>query len=227
MRLDKFLSNAKMGTRSEVKKYINKGKVKVNDKIIKKSSHKLSKEDEVFFKDKRVIPYHNIYIMLNKPKNYVSATIDKLHPTVIDLINHPYKNDLSIAGRLDIDTTGLVLLSNDGKFIHEIISPENKVFKRYIVNYSGKITNDKLNKLKNGINLGDFKTLPSKVKEINESTLQIDIREGKYHQIKRMISAIDLNLLNLERIKIGDLPLDIGMGKWRMLHEKDIKKIFE
>ncbi|MGM0640130.1 MAG: pseudouridine synthase [Thermotogota bacterium] len=227
MRLDRFLSNAKIGTRSEVKKYINKGKVKVNDKIIKKSSHKLSKEDEVYFKEKKVVPYHDVYIMLNKPKNYVCATIDNLHSTVIDLIDHPFKNDLSIAGRLDIDTTGMVLLSNDGNFVHKVISPENKVFKRYIIKYSGKLTEEKINKIKNGIDLADFKTLPAKIKEIDENTLMIEIREGKFHQIKRMISAIDLTLESLERVKIGELSLDIDLGKWRALNEKDIKKIFE
>jgi len=227
MRLDRFLSNAKLGTRSEVKKYINKGKVKVNDKIIKKSSHKVKNEDEVFFKEEKVTPYHDVYIMLNKPENYVSATVDKLHPTVIDLIDHPYKNDLSIAGRLDIDTTGFILLSNDGHFIHEIISPENKIFKRYIVKYSGELTKEKLNQLKDGIDLGDFITLPAKVEIIDENTIQIDIREGKFHQIKRMISHVGLALDKLERVKIGSLFLDVEMGKWRLLDKKDIKKIFE
>lgn len=227
MRLDKFLSNAKIGTRSQVKKIINSGKVKVNNKIIKKSSFKVNEEDEVFCKDEKVIAYHNIYIMLNKPKNYVSATLDNFHSTVIDLIDHPYKNDLSIAGRLDIDTTGLLLLSNDGEFIHRVISPDNKVFKRYIVEYKGDLNEEKINQLKNGVDLGDFITLPANVDALENNKLQIEIREGKFHQIKRMIDHIDLNLINLHREKIGNLSIDLEMGNWRLLNENDIKKIFE
>jgi 16S rRNA pseudouridine516 synthase len=226
MRLDKFLSNAKIGTRTQVKKLINKGKIKVNDSIIKKSSYKIAKEDEVYYNDERIIPYHNVYIMLNKPKNYVSATNDNFHSTVIDLIDHPYKNDLSIAGRLDIDTTGLILLSNDGDFIHNVISPESKVYKKYIVKYRGIITEDKMNILRKGIDLGDFITQPSKVKILDEDLLQIEIQEGKFHQIKRMVDYIDLKLLNLHRERIGNLSLDVSMGKWRLLNNLDIKKIF-
>lgn len=227
MRLDKYLSNAKIGTRSQVKKYINKGKIKVNNNIIKKSSYKVNKEDIVFFQENKVIPYHDLYIMLNKPKNYVCATKDNYHSTVIDLIDHIYKEDLSIAGRLDIDTTGLVLLSNDGNFIHKVISPENKVYKRYIVEYKGTINKEKLNTLKNGIDLGDFITKPAKVSILEDNFLQVDIREGKFHQIKRMVDYIDLELISLNRLKIGNLSLDIEIGEWRLLNEKDIKKIFE
>ncbi|MDK2945361.1 pseudouridine synthase [Geotoga petraea] len=226
MRLDKFLSNAKIGTRSQVKKLINKGKVKVNGSIIKKTSYKITKKDEVFYNDERIIPYHNIYIMLNKPKNYVSATDDKFHSIATDLIDHPYKNDLSIAGRLDIDTTGLILLSNDGDFIHKVISPENKIFKKYIVEYKGNITEDKINKLIEGIDLGDFITKPSKVKKLSDNFLQIEICEGKFHQIKRMIDYIDLELVNLHRKSIGDLSLDVDIGEWRLLDNQDIEKIF-
>jgi 16S rRNA pseudouridine516 synthase len=220
MRLDKFLSNAKIGTRRQVKKIINSGKVKVNNKIIKKSSFKINEEDEVFYKDKKIIAYHNIYIMLNKPKNYVSATVDDYHPTVIDLINHPYKHDLSIAGRLDIDTTGLLLLSNDGEFIHKVISPDNKIFKRYIVEYKGILNKKKINQLKNGVDLGDFITLPAKVESLENNKLQIEITEGKFHQIKRMIRYIDLNLIHLHREKIGNLSIDVEMGDWRLLNDK-------
>lgn len=226
MRLDKFLSNAKIGTRSQVKNIINNGKIKVNNNIIKKSSYKITKEDNVFYNNKKVTPYHNVYIMLNKPKNYISATKDNFHSTVIDLIDHPYKNDLSIAGRLDIDTTGMILLSNDGKFIHDIISPSNKVFKKYIVEYRGNLTQDKINVLENGIDLGDFITLPSKVKILEKNLLQIEIKEGKFHQIKRMIDYIDLDLLNLHRESIGNLHLDLDVGEWRVLNNQDLKKIF-
>jgi 16S rRNA pseudouridine516 synthase len=142
------------------------------------------------------------------------------------LIDHPYKNDLSIAGRLDIDTTGLILLSNDGDFIHNVISPESKVYKKYIVKYRGIITEDKMNILRKGIDLGDFITQPSKVKILDEDLLQIEIQEGKFHQIKRMVDYIDLKLLNLHRERIGNLSLDVSMGKWRLLNNLDIKKIF-
>lgn len=208
-----------------MKKYISNKRIKVNEKIILKHSHKLTKSDKVYFDNKIVIPYHYVYIILNKPKNYVSANIDKKEKTALSLIDHIYKEDLSIAGRLDKDSHGLLLLTNDGNFIHQIISPEKEIYKTYKVKFEGELSNDKLDLLKSGINLGDFISKPAIIEIISKNEIIIKIYEGKFHQIKRMMKKINLNVTDLQRIAIGNLRLEkLNAGEYKEISYSLAKK---
>ncbi|AEX86126.1 RNA-binding protein S4 [Marinitoga sp. 1135] len=215
-RLDKFLANAKVGTRSEVKKIIKAGVVKVNGKTIKKPEFKVSENDEITVNNKKIIPHKNIYIIINKPKGYLSATYDKKDKYVLQLINHPYKNELKIAGRLDKDAHGLLILTNDGEYIHKIISPKKDIYKTYEVIVKGEITEEKLEKLKKGIKLKDFTTKPAIIEKVENQKITIKISEGKFHQVKRMMKAVGLEVIDLKRIAIGNitLPENLNDGEW-------------
>jgi 16S rRNA pseudouridine516 synthase len=228
MRIDRFLSNAGYGSRSDVKKLISQKKVKVNDKIITSSSLKINENDEVYFDNQFVIPYHNVYIVMNKPKNYISATKDDKEETVISLINHRFSEKLSIAGRLDKDAHGLLILSNDGEYIHKVISPNKKVYKTYEITFEGELTDEKIKSLETGIDLGDFISKPAKIKILKENLLQVKICEGKYHQIKRMIDKIELNLLDLKRTAIGKITLnDLEEGSYKEIDYNEAQKALE
>ncbi|KLO22789.1 RNA pseudouridine synthase [Marinitoga sp. 1197] len=223
-RLDKFLSNSKIGSRSEVKRLIKSGKIRVNGKIIKNPNYKVSNSDTVEFNNQIIEGHKFIYIILNKPAGYVSSTYENKNKYVIQLINHKYKNELSIAGRLDKDARGLLFLTNDGELIHEIISPKKKIYKTYEVKVIGNITKEKIEKLEKGIQLKDFKTKPAIVEKIENNIITIKISEGKYHQIKRMMKAINLAVIDLKRVAIGNifLPANLKEGEWIEIKKPDI-----
>ncbi|KLO24132.1 MULTISPECIES: pseudouridine synthase [unclassified Marinitoga] len=223
-RLDKFLSNSKIGSRSEVKKLIKSGKIRVNGEIIKNPNYKVSNSDTVEFNNQIIEGHKFIYIILNKPAGYVSSTYENKNKYVIQLINHKYKNELSIAGRLDKDARGLLFLTNDGELIHEIISPKKRIYKTYEVKVIGDITKEKVEKLKKGIQLKDFKTKPAIVEKIENNIITIKISEGKYHQIKRMMKAINLTVIDLKRVAIGNifLPDNLKEGEWIEIRKPDI-----
>ncbi|BBE32135.1 pseudouridine synthase [Tepiditoga spiralis] len=218
MRLDKYISNAKIGTRREVKALIKSGKVKVNEKIIKKSDYKVTNEI-IEVNNNIITPHKKIYIMFNKPKGILSANKDYKRKTVFDLIKHPYVNELSIAGRLDLDVHGLLLLSNDGTFIHKVISPKKNVYKTYEIIFEGVFTEEKKKRLESGIKLNEFTTKPAIVSLLSKNKLELKILEGKFHQVKRMIASIDLKLIDLKRTSIGSLKVDIPEGTYRELKE--------
>ncbi|SHE27621.1 16S rRNA pseudouridine516 synthase [Marinitoga hydrogenitolerans DSM 16785] len=223
-RLDKFLSNAKIGSRKEVKKIIKNGLIKVNGTIIKKFDFKISNSDIIEFNGKQIEGHKLIYIILNKPKGYLSSTYDTKDKYVLQLINHTYKDELSIAGRLDKDAHGLLFLTNDGTLIHKIISPNKNIFKTYEVKVNGKITKEKIEKLENGIQLKDFKTKPAIIEKVENNIITIKISEGKFHQIKRMMASVDLEVVDLKRIAIGNLylPEYLKIGEWLEIKKPDI-----
>ncbi|WGS64157.1 pseudouridine synthase [Marinitoga aeolica] len=215
-RLDKFLANAKIGSRNEVKKLIKNGLIKVNGNIIKKVDFKVTKHDIVEFKDKKIEGHKLIYIIINKPVGYLSSTYDSKDKYVLQLIDHKYKDELSIAGRLDKDAHGLLFLTNDGELIHKIISPKKNIYKTYEVKVDGNITKEKIKKLEIGIQLKDFKTKPAIVEKVKGNIIVIKISEGKFHQIKRMMKAVNLEVIDLKRIAIGSLQLpdNLKEGEW-------------
>lgn len=229
-RLDKVLSNMGYGSRTDVKKLIKKGIVKVNSIIIKDNEFRVSPyEDEIFFKGEEVNYREYIYIMMNKPQGLVSSTEDPLTETVINLLDDKYQIYKPFpVGRLDKDTEGLLLISNDGKLAHELLSPKKGVDKTYYAEVDGTVEKEHIDIFNKGILLEDgYETLPAKLEIIESnviSKINLTIQEGKYHQVKRMFEALSMRVLFLKRISMGPLSLDqsLNLGKYRELTEVEI-----
>ena len=228
MRLDKFLSNMKYGTRNEVSKQIKKGHVLLNGTVCKDSKLKIKPEsDIVTIHGEDVFYKETVLLMLNKPAGYISANTDGLHKTVLELITEPYSRfDLSIAGRLDIDTEGLLLLTNNGQLLHDIISPNKNVYKTYFVRVNEGFDPSLLLKeyeILDGRNHPYIPALP-KVKRISDTEFELSIKEGKFHQVKRMVSHFERTVIYLKRISIGNLVLDetLPLGEFKEVNQKNI-----
>lgn len=228
MRIDKFLANMGVGTRNEVKQLLKKGAVEVNDKKIKTpKTHINPNEDHVTVNGSTISYIENVYIMLNKPKGVISATEDDSHKTVIDLI--PEYSHLGIfpVGRLDKDTVGLLLLTNDGQFNHELMNPNKHVSKTYEVVSKYPIKQADIEAFESGVELSDGKVKPAKLIKGNDHLSYVTIYEGKYHQVKRMFHSIENEVLELKRIKIANLELDQSLndGEFRFLNEQDFNNL--
>ncbi|MDU1274635.1 MAG: pseudouridine synthase [Staphylococcus epidermidis] len=228
MRLDKFLANMGVGTRSEVKQLLKKGSVKVNQNIVKLPKlHVNPNSDEIMVNDEVVSYIDKVYIMLNKPKGYISATEDEVHPTIIDLIPEYAHLNIFPVGRLDKDTEGLLLVTNDGQFNHEVMNPNKHVSKTYEVYSKHPITQFDIDKFKSGIELSDGKLKPAILKKVDDYVSHVTIYEGKYHQVKRMFHSIENEVLELKRIKIAQLELDhnLDLGSYRLLTQIDFDNL--
>lgn len=228
MRLDKFLANMGVGTRSEVKQLLKKGSVKVNQNIVKLPKlHVNPNSDEIMVNDEVVSYIDKVYIMLNKPKGYILATEDELHPTIIDLIPEYAHLNIFPVGRLDKDTEGLLLVTNDGQFNHEVMNPNKHVSKTYEVYSKHPITQFDIDKFKSGIELSDGKLKPAILKKVDDYVSHVTIYEGKYHQVKRMFHSIENEVLELKRIKIAQLELDhnLDLGSYRLLTQIDFDNL--
>lgn len=230
MRLDKLIASQGKYSRTDVKKLIKQGLIVVNGKTATTSDEKVDPDSaEVVINGEPFIYKEHIYIMLNKPEGVVSATDDKVHKTVLDLVPPElFRDGLFPAGRLDADTTGFVLITDDGDFAHKILSPKNHVEKTYIAELADSISEEDILKLESGITLKDgYECLPSKIKLLGEKIIEIKICEGKYHQIKRMIGATNNRVLSLKRVQIGALPLDIGLrpGICREITQEELGEI--
>lgn len=234
MRLDKFLSHTGFGSRKEVKELLKKKKVIVNEQLIKDGKFSINEnEDVVCVAGKKVLYQKFVYYMLNKPKGVVSATEDNLHRTVIDLINQQdCKKGLFPVGRLDKDTTGLLLITNDGELAHQLLSPKKKVSKLYRAHVLGIMTEDDVVTFSKGMTIsGDEECLPAKlhILTINEeqkrSEIELEIIEGKFHQVKRMVEAVGKKVVELNRVSMGGLVLDPTLtdGAYRELTDDEIK----
>lgn len=227
MRLDKLLAHVGMGSRKEVKKTIASGEVTVNGEIIKDSGCKVDPDhDKIMYLSHEISYQEFFYVMLNKPAGIVSATDDNVHETVIDWVSLDYGHArLFPVGRLDIDTTGLLLLTNDGQLAHRLISPKHQVSKRYEAVISGLVNAEDIQTFKKGIDLGDFMTLPAGLEVISQDEINhlsrviVDIQEGKFHQVKRMFQAVGNQVIELHRIQMGSLLLDpdLSLGDYREL----------
>ncbi len=231
MRLDKYLSHSTGLPRAQSRREINQGKVIVDGQKIKSASFSVDETNDIIFQKQHLTLPGKTYLMIHKPKNVVCANSDSEHPTIIDLIELPPNKKVSVAGRLDIDTTGLVLASDDGQWIHKIISPNRDCKKTYRVTVSEELTADTIEKFTAGILLnGEDK--PTKPAELiidptdNKSAL-VTISEGRYHQVKRMFAACENRVIELHRQQIGEILLDNDLkeGEYRPLTNEEINSI--
>ena len=229
MRLDKFLSHTGYGSRKEAKELIRKGFVSVNGETILDDDFKVDEEnDEVIIADNNISYDKFIYIMLNKPDGYVSATYDSHDPIVLDLIDGYEKRKLFPVGRLDKDTVGLLLITNDGDLAHRMLSPKKHVIKRYYLKFDGILTDKKISRFEEGITLEDgYLCMPASYEKLSENEGILSIKEGKYHQVKRMLEALDCTVTYLKRISFGPIELDKDLeeGKCRFLTEEELKRL--
>lgn len=233
MRLDKFIANNTLLSRLEAKKVIKKG-VLINDILVKDSKYDVCEDSDVIKIEGKIVEYNKyVYLMLNKPQGVVTATEDNVHLTVIDLIAiedrilKPFP-----VGRLDKDTEGLLLLTNDGELAHRLLSPKKNVFKKYYVEVDGLLTEEIIKLFKKGVIIDkDYLCKESYLTILeantNKSSAYIEISEGKFHQIKKMMRAVNLNVTYLKRETMGDLKLDVSLplGSYRKLTEEEIKKL--
>ncbi len=229
IRLDKYLADLRIGSRKEVKDHIKKGKVKVNNQVIKSPAHKVKTDtDKVYFEQKELNYREYVYFMLNKPRGVVSATKDNFDETVIDLIDKAYQKDIFPVGRLDKDTEGLLLITDDGDLAHKLLSPNNKVPKTYYALVEGRVTEQERLQFNQGIRISDeFIALPAHLdilKSDERSEVYLTIYEGKFHQVKRMFKALDMEVSYLKRVSMGNLVLDesLELGEYRLLTDEEL-----
>lgn len=231
-RLDKILASQGASSRKDVKEMIKSGRVSVNGKTVRDSSVKISENDTVSLDGKELILKKYIYLMLNKPAGVVSASDSKSEKTVVDLVPPElFRSGLFPAGRLDKDTVGFVLITDDGDFAHRILSPKNHIVKTYEARLARPLSKEQLELIQNGIVLSDGTTcLESRVKILENGDnplVNIQICEGKYHQIKRMFAAAGNKVISLKRTKMGNLPLDetLKPGKCREITSDELSKV--
>ena len=233
IRIDRFLCHMGIGSRSEIKKFLKTCRVKLNGKFEKSPNTQVDiDKDEILFDDEIVIYKEFTYLMLNKPKDYISATFDPKLPTVLELLEFPYSNmELFPVGRLDIDTTGFLILTNDGKFSYNVTNPKKKVNKKYLVTLRDDISSNQIESLENGIYFEkeDFTTENAKVEEISKRKIYLTISEGKFHQVKRMLEYVGNEVVELKRVSIGNLSLDekLELGEYREITNTELEEIFK
>ncbi|MBQ4151004.1 MAG: rRNA pseudouridine synthase [Clostridia bacterium] len=228
MRIDKFLSECKVATRSETAKAVRRGEVLLDGVAVKRTDTPVDPETSVVTYCGEVVHYRrNTYVMLNKPDGYVSATEDKREKTVLDLLPEEVtKFEVFPCGRLDKNTLGLMLLTDNGPLAHALLSPKHHVEKVYRFECAKAPSEDDLAALQNGVDIGGYVTKPCSVKMTGNTSGEITLAEGKYHQIKLMFEAVGNRILYLERIRFAFLTLgDLERGKWRYLTEDEIEKL--
>ena len=233
MRLDKFISTTTTLSRAEAKKVIKKG-ILINDKLIKTPDYKIDEfKDQVIVNGNRLVYQKYVYIMMNKPKDTVSATEDAVERTVVDILRDEDRiHKVFPVGRLDKDTEGLMLLTNDGELAHKLISPKKDVEKKYYVEVSGELKNEHLEIVKEGVTLEDgYKCKPARLEILDNSEenskANIFITEGKFHQVKRMMKSLGATVTYLKRLSIGSLKLDenLKLGEYRYLTDDELNKL--
>lgn len=232
LRLDKYLADMGIGTRSEVKGYIRKKQVRVNQALPNGPEQKIEpKKDEVTFQGKKIEYVEKEYFMFHKPAGCVSAVTDDSHKTVLDYIHTRQRKDLFPVGRLDIDTEGLLLITNDGILAHDLLSPGRHVAKTYYARVEGVVTGQDVSAFEAGMDIGESKPLKPAVLSILKSApvseIELTITEGKYHQVKRMFEAVGKKVIYLKRISMGPLELDdrLAPGEYRPLTKEEIKAL--
>lgn len=231
MRLDKFLTACGVGSRTEVKKIIKSGAVSVNGKTATKADMHLEADTDTVTAFGQEIKYREfVYLMLNKPQGYLSATRDGRTPTVMELVPDEYMHfEPFPVGRLDIDTEGFLLLTNDGDLAHRLLSPKKHIPKTYIAQLEKAVDDGDVDAFRDGVVLDDgYKTLPAELKSLSETVpyfAEIVIHEGKFHQVKRMFQAVDNKVLYLKRTKMNGLALDesLELGQVREITEEEMK----
>lgn len=224
-RIDKFISKATGLPRSEAKKALKAKRVQINQSIVSNAQNPVQAEDQVFFDQQPITLQQHVYYMLNKPAGFLS-TAAAHYPSALSLVpNSPHQ--LHAAGRLDVDTTGLLLITSDGQWSHRVTSPKANKVKQYRVSLAEPIFDEQLQQLRDGLILrGEQKpTKPAEVEQINERLIVLRISEGRYHQVKRMCAAVGNKVEALHREKIGDIELDeqLAAGEYRQLSLQEVK----
>lgn len=236
IRLQKYLAEAGIASRRKAEEYIMQGKIKVNGQVVTELGTKINPETDKIEYNGRVVEMQDeekVYILLNKPIDYVTTVRDQFNRnTVLDLVKTNKR--LVPVGRLDMYTSGALILTNDGDFVYKITHPKHEVTKTYTVTLRGIITKEEVQKLENGVDIGDFVTNKAKVKilktdeEQNKSRLEITIHEGKNRQVRKMCEAIDKKVLALHRSKICNLDVkDLKIGNWRYLEQEELKELLK
>jgi 16S rRNA pseudouridine516 synthase len=232
IRLDKFLADMSVGTRAEVKKFIRQGSVEVDGVIVRTPEIKIDEKAQTVTCKGNIVSYETFeYYMLNKPAGVVSATTDSKNRTVIDLIDSKKRKDLFPVGRLDKDTEGLLLITNDGELAHKLLSPKKHVDKVYYAKVDGVVTLEDIKIFNQGVAIGENEvTMPAKLEIILSdvvSEICLTIQEGKFHQVKRMFEAVGKKVLYLKRLSMGPLQLDASLapGEYRLLTKEELNKL--
>ncbi len=233
MRIDKILAHLGYGSRKDIKKILKTTHVEVNGVRIKDTKHQVKIDaDTISIDGEQVIYNEHVYFMLNKPKGVISATVDPEHQTVLELIRtEDFRKDLFPVGRLDKDTTGLLLITNDGELAHKLLSPKKHVAKKYSALIDGNVTEEDIEAFHSGVVLNDgYKTLPAEMTVLNSgqySEIEIIIQEGKFHQIKRMFLARGKKVVDLKRLEMGSLILDPSLenGQYRPLTDSEQNRL--
>lgn len=225
IRLDKVLAHLGYGSRKEVKEMIKKGLIKVDGILIKNSDLKINEDSKIEIADDEVKYNEFKYYVINKPSGYLSATESNNYPCVIDLV--PYHKGLFPVGRLDLDTEGLLIITNDGQLAHNLLSPKKEVEKEYYFKYKGKLNDDSVEMCLKGLNINnEYVTKEAILNIINDTEGKIIIKEGKYHEVKRMIKTLGGEVTYLKRIRMKELELgDLKIGEYRELDIEEIKKL--
>lgn len=228
-RIDKIISEQTNYSRKEIKKMISQGLVLVNDISVQKAEDKFDEENiKIKLNGNELEIRKHIYLILNKPKGFVSATEDREQKTVLDLVPEKYKTRVLFpAGRLDKDTTGLMLITDDGEFSHNILSPRKHVKKEYEVTLDNPVTDEMVEGFREGVKLNDGECKSAILEKTGEYTANVTITEGRYHQIKRMFGCYGAKVIELNRICMGNLylPKDLGLGEIKEASEEDLKNI--
>lgn len=229
IRLDKYLADAGIGTRSQVKQYIRKGTVSVNGAPVTAPEYKVNAaQDIITFQGQMIQREAYVYYLLNKPAGYISATKDNIQTTVLQLIPDSVHKDLFPVGRLDKDTEGLLLITNDGALSHRLLSPKNHVNKTYYVETNIPIPESAVLLFQNGVDIGEKqRTLPAILEPLSDTSAHLTIHEGKFHQVKRMFLSIGCEVTYLRRIQMGPLILDASLpsGSYRSLTVQEIQAL--
>ncbi|MCQ2795220.1 MAG: rRNA pseudouridine synthase [Bacilli bacterium] len=230
MRIDKYLSNAGLASRSEIKRFFKDKRVTVNDQLIRQGKIQIDPNIDIIKVDNKVIQYKPYYyFVLNKPKGYVSANEDDKYPTVMEFFSNLHIKDLTHVGRLDKDTTGVLLITNDGKLGHFLISPKSNVKKIYSLTVDKDLDDLLIKQFKDGITLENKeKCKPAKLTIINKRKATLELTEGKYHQVKRMMRSVGYEVIALNRDLFAFLTIkNLKPGKYYELNEEEINKLRE
>ncbi|QFI38474.1 16S rRNA pseudouridine(516) synthase RsuA [Moritella marina ATCC 15381] len=229
MRLDKFICQSTNLTRTLAKREIARSNVKVDGEVVRKADYKVTADMDVWFSGKSLSQRPPRYIMMHKPVDVICSTVDEEHQSVISLIEADKRDELHIAGRLDVDTTGLVLITDDGQWSHRVTSPKRECNKRYRVQLAEAISPTAVADFEAGIQLRseDKPCLPAKLEILSEKEVLLTIQEGKYHQVKRMFASQGNSVVGLHREQIGEIVLDptLELGEWRYLTDAEAKSI--
>lgn len=226
IRLDRYLSNAGQGSRSQVRKLIKSGFVRVNGYIVKNASFEVKEGDTVECLERVVEAPKHLYFIMNKPTGYVCDRTEEA--TVFDLIDHSRVGQLHVAGRLDRDVEGLIILTTDGQFTHMLIDPKSLLEREYIVQVRGFLTEKMKRAVEHGLSVGKIQFAPATIEQVQEGLVRLILTEGKYHEVKRILQLIGLEYERIKRVRFANLTLgDLAPGEWRYLTDAEIHQLLQ